>query len=88
VHSRPAGWAERVNAMVANEGLERLRLGVQRSGDSRDDAWARRRVRRLGLEPTLRDPWEDAKGMSLNSRSSENEGYPLLVPPALPVRHR
>jgi hypothetical protein len=32
--------------------------------------------------------WGTQMGISLNSRSSENEGYPLLVPPALPIRHR
>jgi putative transposase len=55
--ARPAGWVERVNAMVANEQLERLRLCIRRSRPFGDDAWVRRTARRLGLESTLRDPW-------------------------------
>jgi putative transposase len=59
--ARPAGWVERVNAMVAAEELERLRLCVRRSRPFGDDAWVRRTARRLGLESTLRDPWRPKK---------------------------
>jgi len=46
----PAGWVERVNPMVANEQIERLRSSVRRSRPFEDDAWVRRTARRLGLE--------------------------------------
>jgi len=59
---RPAGrMVERVNAMVANEELERLRSCIRRSRPFGDDAWVRWTARRLGLESTLRDPWRPKK---------------------------
>ena len=45
--ARPAGWVERVNAMAANEELERLRLCVRRRSTSsrlRSRPFARRRL--------------------------------------------
>jgi hypothetical protein len=35
--ARPAGWIERVNAMAADEDLERLRLCIRRSRPFEDD---------------------------------------------------
>jgi hypothetical protein len=59
--ARPAGWVERVNAMVAKEEFERPGSCIRRSRPFGDDAWVRRTARRLGLESTLRDPWGPKK---------------------------
>jgi putative transposase len=60
--ARPAGWVERVNAMVAKEELRATPVvRPARPAIRQATPGVRRTARRLGLEPTLRDPWRPKK---------------------------
>jgi putative transposase len=50
----PTNWTARVNAPLAAKELGRLRLSMPRGRPYGGDEWARRTVKQLGLEHTVR----------------------------------
>ncbi len=58
---KPRRWAQRVNAMLDETTLGRLRQSIARGRPFGDDEWTARVARRHGLESTLRDPWRPRK---------------------------
>jgi putative transposase len=51
---RPEDWTQIVNAPLAEEQLERVRLSLKRGRPLGTDSWVKQTARRLGLEFTLR----------------------------------
>ncbi len=58
---KPRRWAERVNEMLDEPTLGRLRQSIARGRPYGDEKWTARVARRYGLESTLRDPWRPKK---------------------------
>jgi len=58
---KPSDWTAMVNESIDKAELAKVRMAVDRGQPFGGDSWTGRIARRLGLEPTLRNPWRPRK---------------------------